>query len=153
MNTPLCLRCCAMSRIARQRLACLQLASQPASPAPQVAIKMIRSNDVMTKAAQTEQAILRALAIADPDNRKHCIRMLRSFEYRHHTCLVFEPMVRTWQFACHRWTVSPAECSVALLLVASRERHAVLITPAWCSSPWCALGFVAVGSGPRSLLR
>jgi hypothetical protein len=34
------------------------------------------------------------LADADPDGRKHCIRLLRSFEYRSHVCLVFEAMVR-----------------------------------------------------------
>lgn len=61
--------------------------------APEVAIKVIRANDTMYKAALTEQAILRRLAAGDPDNRKHCIRMLRAFEFRKHMCLVFEAMV------------------------------------------------------------
>lgn len=50
----------------------------------------------MSKAAALEQRILRLLSDKDPDNRKHCIRMLRTFEYRHHVCMVFEPMVRRW---------------------------------------------------------
>lgn len=41
---------------------------------------------------QVELAVLRKLGAADPDNRKHCIRLLRHFEYRNHVCLVFEPM-------------------------------------------------------------
>nr|BBC28445.1 serine/threonine-protein kinase PRP4 [Yamagishiella unicocca] len=59
---------------------------------PEVAIKVIRANETMYKAAQTEQAILRKLCGSDPDNRKHCIRLLRAFEFRKHMCLVFEPM-------------------------------------------------------------
>lgn len=47
----------------------------------------------MSKAAALEQRILRMLSDKDPDNRKHVIRMLRTFEYRHHVCMVFEPMV------------------------------------------------------------
>jgi serine/threonine-protein kinase PRP4 len=46
------------------------------------------------RATQTEKVILRKLAGADPEGKRHCIKMLRSFEYRNHLCLVFEPMVR-----------------------------------------------------------
>lgn len=63
-------------------------------PGPEVAIKVIRANETMYKAAQMEQTILRKLSSSDPENRKHCIRMLRAFEFRKHMCLVFEPMVR-----------------------------------------------------------
>ena len=59
----------------------------------EVAIKVIRANETMYKAAQTEQSILRQLGNSDPENRKHCIRLLRAFEFRKHMCLVFEPMV------------------------------------------------------------
>ena len=38
--------------------------------------------------------ILRKLAGADPDGKRHCVRLLRTFEYRHHLCLVFESMAR-----------------------------------------------------------
>jgi serine/threonine-protein kinase PRP4 len=36
--------------------------------------------------------ILNKLAGADPDNRRHCVRLLSSFEYRNHLCLVFESL-------------------------------------------------------------
>lgn len=62
------------------------------TPSREVAIKVIRSNDTMYRAGQMEKVILRKLAEADPDGRRHCIRMLGSFEYRQHLCLVFEPM-------------------------------------------------------------
>lgn len=57
------------------------------------AAQVIRSNETMSKAAALEQRILRMLSDKDPDNRKHVIRLLRTFEYRHHVCMVFEPMV------------------------------------------------------------
>ena len=60
--------------------------------APQVAVKVIRANDTMYKAGQMERVILNKLSQSDPEGRKHCIRMLHSFEYRNHLCLVFEPM-------------------------------------------------------------
>lgn len=65
----------------------------PDNEHPEVAIKMIRSNDVMKRSGQTEEEILKMLAASDPENKRHCIRLLRSFEYRGHLCLVFEPMV------------------------------------------------------------
>jgi hypothetical protein len=58
-------------------------------------LQVIRSNETMSKAAALEQRILRLLADKDPDNRKHCIRLLRTFEYRQHVCMVFEPLVST----------------------------------------------------------
>lgn len=62
---------------------------------PEVAIKVIRANDIMSKAGQAEVVILRKLAGADPTSKYHIIRLLRTFEYRHHLCLVFEPLVRS----------------------------------------------------------
>lgn len=58
----------------------------------EVAVKVIRSNDVMLKAGRQERDILQRLAKYDPENAKFCIRMTDSFEYRNHLCLVFEPM-------------------------------------------------------------
>jgi len=63
-----------------------------AGPAPEVAVKVIRANETMYKAGQMEKVILHKLAQADPDGRRHCIRLLGSFEYRNHLCLVFEAM-------------------------------------------------------------
>jgi serine/threonine-protein kinase PRP4 len=56
-------------------------------------LQVIRSNETMAKAAALEQRILRMLSDKDPDNRKHVIRLLRTFEYRHHVCMAFEPLV------------------------------------------------------------
>ena len=55
---------------------------------PKVAIKMIRANATMYKAGKQELEVLQKLADGDPDNRKHVIRLLRSFEYRNHLCMV-----------------------------------------------------------------
>lgn len=48
----------------------------------------------MSRAGQLETVILRKLAGADPEGKRHCVRLLRTFEYRHHLCLVFESMAR-----------------------------------------------------------
>jgi len=57
-----------------------------------VAVKIIRNNDVMRKAAQRELDLLRALAAADPENRKHCVRLLAHLEHRQHVVMVFESL-------------------------------------------------------------
>lgn len=68
----------------------------PATGTPiEVAIKVIRSNDIMYKAGQTETVILRKLAGADPEGKRHVVRFIRTFDYRSHLCLVFESMVRS----------------------------------------------------------
>eukprot|EP00250_Pteridium_aquilinum_P018791 c24207_g1_i1 orf=209-3775(+) len=58
----------------------------------EVAIKIIRNNDVMLKFGQQELSILKKLDGADPENRRHCVRFFTSFDYRKHLCLVFESM-------------------------------------------------------------
>ncbi|KAK4048764.1 U4/U6 small nuclear ribonucleoprotein prp4 [Microbotryomycetes sp. JL201] len=58
----------------------------------EVAIKLIRSQESMYKAGQKEANILRKLMDADPDDKKHLIRMTRTFDHRGHLCLVFESM-------------------------------------------------------------
>lgn len=55
-----------------------------------VAIKMIRNNDTMRKAAEKERSILQSIVERDPDNKKHCVRMLTHLDYRNHVALVFE---------------------------------------------------------------
>lgn len=57
-----------------------------------VAIKVIRNNDMMRKAAEKEVGILQRLNAADPENKRHVIRLFETFEYRNHLCLVFECM-------------------------------------------------------------
>ena len=36
--------------------------------------------------------MLKRLNEADPDDRYHCLRMYRSFTFKQHLCLVFEPL-------------------------------------------------------------
>ncbi|GAA6061605.1 hypothetical protein JCM10212_000913 [Sporobolomyces blumeae] len=57
-----------------------------------VAIKMVRSQESMYKAGMKEAQILRRLMDADPDDKKHLVRLLRTFEHRGHLCLVFESL-------------------------------------------------------------
>ncbi|KAK8977289.1 hypothetical protein V6N11_021374 [Hibiscus sabdariffa] len=63
-----------------------------ASVPHEVAIKIIRNNETMHKAGQLEVQILKKLAGADPDDKRHCVRFLSSFKYRNHLCLVFESL-------------------------------------------------------------
>jgi serine/threonine-protein kinase PRP4 len=55
-----------------------------------VAIKIVRNNDTMRKAGIKEIEILRDLAANDPEDKKHLIRLERSFEHKGHLCMVFE---------------------------------------------------------------
>jgi hypothetical protein len=57
-----------------------------------VAVKLIRNNDIMRDAAQTELKLLKELGQRDPRDKKHCIRLLDSFSHRNHVAMVFEPM-------------------------------------------------------------
>ncbi|KAJ3000686.1 U4/U6 small nuclear ribonucleoprotein prp4 [Globomyces sp. JEL0801] len=55
-----------------------------------VAIKVIRNNEIMLKAGHKEISIVKKLNEADPENKKHIIRLITSFEHKNHLCLVFE---------------------------------------------------------------
>jgi len=55
-----------------------------------VAIKIVRNNETMRKAGIKEMDILKNLAANDPDDKKHMIRLLRSFDHKGHLCMVFE---------------------------------------------------------------
>ena len=55
-----------------------------------VAIKIVRNNETMHKAGQKEIGILKTLRNADLEDKKHLIRLERSFEHKGHLCMVFE---------------------------------------------------------------
>lgn len=55
-----------------------------------VAVKVLRDNDVMRKAGKVEVGVLQKIVDADPADRRHCVRMLGSFEHRGHSVIVFE---------------------------------------------------------------
>ncbi|KAG9300297.1 hypothetical protein G9A89_011370 [Geosiphon pyriformis] len=57
-----------------------------------VAIKIIRNNDTMYRAGMRELNILKKLSLADPDNKKHVIKLFRHFDHKGHLCLVFESL-------------------------------------------------------------
>lgn len=59
---------------------------------PEVAIKVIRCNETMYKAAQLEIDILQKLSGSDPENKRHCVKFIRHFEYREHVFMVFESL-------------------------------------------------------------
>lgn len=44
------------------------------------------------KAGMEELVILKKLAGADPEDKRHCVRFISSFKYRNHLCLVFESL-------------------------------------------------------------
>lgn len=58
----------------------------------QVVLKIIRSNDMMRKASEKELALLKMISDADPDGRRHCVRMLGNTEFRNHIVIAFESM-------------------------------------------------------------
>ncbi|TAQ88985.1 hypothetical protein B7494_g2702 [Chlorociboria aeruginascens] len=55
-----------------------------------VAIKLIRNNETMRKAGMKEIDILQKINEADPEDKKHMIRLERHFEHKGHLCMVFE---------------------------------------------------------------
>ncbi|TYZ65094.1 hypothetical protein PybrP1_006011 [[Pythium] brassicae (nom. inval.)] len=67
-------------------------AATAAAPPDAVAVKLIRNNEVMRDAAQMEIRLLKELSARDPRDKKHCVRLLDTFEHRGHVALVFESM-------------------------------------------------------------
>ncbi|XP_046585162.1 LOW QUALITY PROTEIN: serine/threonine-protein kinase PRP4 homolog [Haliotis rubra] len=57
-----------------------------------VAIKIIRNNEMMHKTGLKELEFLRKLNDADPDDKFHCLRLYRHFFHKNHLCLVFESL-------------------------------------------------------------
>lgn len=58
----------------------------------EVAIKIVRRQETMYKAGMKEMNVLRQLAVNDPDDKKHVVRLLGHFEHRGHLCMVFESL-------------------------------------------------------------
>ncbi|TRM57165.1 kinase-like domain-containing protein [Schizophyllum amplum] len=58
----------------------------------EVAIKLVRSQESMHRAGVKEGQILMKLNQADPEDKKHIVRLERTFEHRGHLCLVFESL-------------------------------------------------------------
>ena len=58
----------------------------------EVAIKIIRNNEIMHKTGLKELEVLRRLNEADPDDKYHCLRLYRHFFHKQHLCMTFEPL-------------------------------------------------------------
>ncbi|ESO90998.1 hypothetical protein LOTGIDRAFT_191489 [Lottia gigantea] len=58
----------------------------------EIAIKIIRNNEMMHKTGLKELEYLRKLNDADPDDKFHCLRLYRSFFHKNHLCLAFESL-------------------------------------------------------------
>ncbi|CAK0848511.1 unnamed protein product, partial [Prorocentrum cordatum] len=69
-----------------------------------VAVKILRANAMMTKAAEQEVSILERLNAADKKDKRHIIRLLSTFAYRKHFCLVFEGMQDDLRGALKKYT-------------------------------------------------
>ncbi|KAG7301475.1 hypothetical protein JYU34_014441 [Plutella xylostella] len=57
-----------------------------------VAIKIARNNDMMYRNAIKEISMLKEINNADPDNKHHCVRLLRHFIHKGHLCIVLESL-------------------------------------------------------------
>lgn len=57
-----------------------------------VAVKIIRNNEMMHKTGLKELEFLRKLNDADPDDKFHCLRLHRHFFHKNHLCMVFESL-------------------------------------------------------------
>jgi serine/threonine-protein kinase PRP4 len=57
-----------------------------------VAIKIIRRNDLMRVASQKEMDFVRKVNDADPQDKRHIVRLFSSFDHKGHLCGVFEHM-------------------------------------------------------------
>merc|ERR1719361_1591227 len=95
----------------------------------QVAVKIMRCNDMMRKAAEKEVEVLERLNRADKGNKRHVIRLIRHFLYRGHLCLVFECMWDNLRVAMQKYTKNAGMSLKAVrsytkqLLVALRHIH------------------------------
>merc|ERR1719329_619400 len=70
----------------------------------QVAIKVMRCNDMMRKAAEKEIELLERLRDADKESKRNVIKLFRTFVYRGHLCLVFEGMWDNLRVAVKKYT-------------------------------------------------
>lgn len=57
-----------------------------------VAVKIIRNNEIMHKTGLRELEILKRLNDADADDKFHCLRLFRHFFHKRHLCMVMEPL-------------------------------------------------------------
>ncbi|KAL6909491.1 hypothetical protein ACP4OV_001772 [Aristida adscensionis] len=81
----------------------------------EVAIKIICNNHLTYKAGKQEISILETLGSADPRDKQHCVKLISSFMYRNHLCLVFESLHMNLRGLLRKFG-----CNVGLKLTAVR---------------------------------
>ena len=90
------------------------------TPEIKVAIKLVRNNEVMRKAALMEIKILNDLHKDDPNNKKHIVRLLDTFEHRSHIAMVFECMSMNVREAMKKFG---GKCGISLSSVQIFAQH------------------------------
>jgi len=75
------------------------LDTKATTPGLEVAIKVQRNNEMMRRAGEKEIMYLTMLANNDPEQRKHCIGYLGSFDHEDHLCMIFEAMHQNLRMA------------------------------------------------------
>ncbi|KAG7231233.1 hypothetical protein INR49_012064 [Caranx melampygus] len=85
----------------------------------EVAVKIIRNNELMQKTGLKELEFLKKLNDADPDDKFHCLRLFRHFYHKQHLCLVFEPL--RYRNNCFPLRV----CAVGSISLANNPLHSV----------------------------
>ena len=88
-------------------------------PASKVAIKIIRNNDLMYKAALKELEIIRKLNAVDKEDSHHCIKLKRHFMHKKHLCMVFPSAAMNLRELTKRYGRDGAEI-VGLSLTATK---------------------------------
>ncbi|MGH0171093.1 UNVERIFIED_CONTAM: hypothetical protein FKN15_060812 [Acipenser sinensis] len=90
----------------------------------EVAVKIIRNNELMQKTGLKELEFLKKLNDADPDDKFHCLRLFRHFYHKQHLCLVFEPLSvkKSGRLAAHAsedsvCSSSPSRVSAGVVVV------------------------------------
>lgn len=73
-----------------------QCASTPPSPRELADLRLIAPDSDRYKAAVREIAILKRIKDSDPGDKRHLVRLLRTFEWKGHLCLVFEGLRYTF---------------------------------------------------------
>nr|XP_023833067.1 serine/threonine-protein kinase PRP4 homolog isoform X3 [Salvelinus alpinus] len=106
----------------------------------EVAIKIIRNNELMQKTGLKELQFLKKLNNADPDDKFHCLRLYRHFYHKQHLCLVFEPLRSTSR--------KPSSSSVTL--VQRRTWQRMTSRPTWSAG---STGRRRLSSGSLTTMR
>ncbi|XP_064073811.1 serine/threonine-protein kinase PRP4 homolog [Vanessa tameamea] len=66
--------------------------AQDSNNSNEVAIKIVRNNDLMYKTGLKEVEVLKEINDADPESKYHCVKFYSNFMHKGHLCLVLEPL-------------------------------------------------------------